>query len=74
MFFLAGKYYMNISIYLNINMHPTSDAKILIKGYYRCLLGFPGGTSGKDLPCQCRRHKRHGFSPWVEEIPWRRAW
>ena len=32
-------------------------------------LGFPGGTSGKELTCQCRRHKRHGFNPWVREIP-----
>ena len=23
--------------------------------------------------CQCRRHKRHGFNPWVRKIPWRRA-
>ena len=22
--------------------------------------GFPGGTSGKELPCQCRRYKRQG--------------
>ena len=27
-------------------------------------LGFPGGTSGKELTCQCRRFKRHGFDPW----------
>ena len=24
--------------------------------------------------CQCRRHKRHRFNPWVGKIPWRRAW
>ena len=36
--------------------------------------GFPGGTNGKERTCQCRRHKRHGFDPWVEKIPWRRAW
>ena len=36
--------------------------------------GFPGGTSGKELSCQCRRHKRLGFDPWVQKIPWRRAW
>ena len=23
--------------------------------------GFPGGTSGKELVCQFRRHKRCGF-------------
>ena len=35
---------------------------------------FPGGSSGKEPTCQCRRHKRHGFSLWVGKIPWRRAW
>ena len=34
----------------------------------------PGGTSGKGPTCQRRRHKRRGFHPWVEKIPWRRAW
>ena len=38
------------------------------------LSGFPGGASGKESTCQCRRHKRHGFDPWVRKIPWRRAW
>ena len=25
-------------------------------------------------PPACRRHKRHGFDPWVGKIPWRRKW
>ena len=37
-------------------------------------MGFPGGASGKEPACQCRRHKRHEFDPWVRKIPWRRAW
>ena len=36
--------------------------------------GFPGVTSHKEPTCQCRRHKRCGFDPWVSKIPWRRAW
>ena len=36
--------------------------------------GFPGGADGKEHACQCRRHKRHRFDPWVGKIPWRRAW
>ena len=36
--------------------------------------GFPGSTSGKEPACQCRRHKRHRFDPWVGKIPWRRVW
>ena len=31
-------------------------------------VGFPGGASGKEPACQCRRHKRHGFDPWVWKI------
>ena len=38
------------------------------------LRAFPGGASAKEHTCQYRRHKRHGFSPWVRKIPWRRAW
>ena len=26
-------------------------------------MGFPGGTSGKESDCQCRRCKSHGFNP-----------
>ena len=37
------------------------------------VLGFPGDTNGKEPACQCRRHKRCGFDPWVGKIPWRRA-
>ena len=29
----------------------------------------PGGTSGKEPACQYRRHKRHGFNPWVGKSP-----
>ena len=36
--------------------------------------GFPGGANGKELTCQRRRHKRCGFNPWVETIPWRGVW
>ena len=35
---------------------------------------FLGGASGKEPACQCRRHKRRRFNPWVGKIPWRRAW
>ena len=34
----------------------------------------PGGASGKEPACQCRRPKRRGFHPWFWKIPWRRAW
>ena len=40
---------------------------------YSLCSGFPGGASGKEPTCQCRRLKRRGFYPWVRKIPWRRA-
>ena len=42
--------------------------------YHVNLQGFPGSTSGKEPTCQCRRHKRCEFSPWVGKIIQRRAW
>ena len=35
------------------------------------LFGLPTWLSSKESACQC---KRHGFSPWVRKIPWRRKW
>ena len=37
----------------------------------KCGHKLPGGASGIEPACQCRRHR---FSPWVRKIPWRRAW
>ena len=31
-------------------------------------------AGGKGPACQCRRHKRCRFDPWVGKIPWLRAW
>ena len=36
-------------------------------------MGSSGSASGKEPACQCRRHKKCGFNPWVDKIPWRRA-
>ena len=33
--------------------------------------GVSGGASSKEPACRCRKHR---FDPWVEKIPWRRAW
>ena len=37
-------------------------------------LGFPSGISGKEPSCQCRRHKRQGFNPWLGKVPWGKVW
>ena len=65
----------NISKYLDI---PLSGGKgqnlvcaFLLQSWKttvsRCL-------TGKESACQCRRHRRHEFDPWVRKIPWRRQW
>ena len=36
--------------------------------------GLPRWLSGKESACQCRRHRRLGFVPWVGKIPWSRQW
>ena len=42
--------------------------KLFIKGF------LPTLVSGKEPTCQCRRHRRLRFDPWVGKIPCRRAW
>ena len=67
-------YYMGLSIsfyYVRV----TAKINLEILGLHREIyMGFPAGTSGKELTWKCRRHKRRRFSPWVRKIPWRRAW
>ena len=36
--------------------------------------GFPGGASGKESACQCRRLQRLRFYPLFRKIPRRRKW
>ena len=38
------------------------------------LLKLPMVLSGEEPACQCRRHNRCVFDPWVRKIPWRRTW
>jgi len=52
--------------------NPSVSFNILTFKYYMYAY-FPGGACGKESTCQCRRHKRHRFDPWVREIPWRRS-
>ena len=33
---------------------------------------LPRWLGGEEPACQGRRHRRHGFDPWVRKIPWRR--
>ena len=46
---------------------------IAIRTGVHTYLGFPDGSVVKNLPAK-QSHKRHGFDPWVGNIPWRREW
>ena len=56
-----------------LNVHLFTNALL---GFYKPskLVSFPGGTRGTEPACQCGRQMRHSFNPWVQKIPWRRAW
>ena len=72
-FLLQGniyRYIHNISIFIIISLSIYTHIYYII----HLKLGFPGGASGKEYACQCRRCKRHGFHCWARKIPWRRIW
>ena len=52
----------------------ATDPAAFFVEHYLPLRGFPGGPSGKEPACHCRRHKRCKFDPWVGKTPWRMAW
>ena len=62
-------------LHCSFDFHFSNNASLSI---FSCIcylsVGFPGGTSGIEPTSQCRRHKRHRFSPRVGKIPWRMAW
>ena len=47
----------------------TFSTKIWILLACPSRVSFPGGASGKELICQCRRRRRHGFNPWIRRFP-----
>ena len=44
-----------------------NDDLVLFRPVIR--MGFPGGASGREPACQCRRYKKCGFDPWVGKVP-----
>ena len=55
------------------SIHPVSFMAFLII-VPMDILGFSGGATGKEHPCQCSRCWRCRFNPWVRKIPCRREW
>ena len=45
---------------LDTSTHTHTRASLMLSKWRVCL--------------QCRRHRRHGFSPWIVMIPWSEIW
>ena len=65
--------------FFSLGVIPFWSIYVVVSGGFYCWVvsiprGLPTWLSGKELACQCRRHWRVGFDPWVGKIPWRRAW
>ena len=72
-------FWRGVLLPLHINFRISLSISIkwlggILVGIALNLLGLPSWLSGKESTCQCRRHKRRGFDPWVRKIPWRRKW
>ena len=57
-------------------MYKISNKDIMYSpgNYNYLVLGTSAWCSCKEFACQCRRHRRCGFNPWVRKILWRRKW
>ena len=71
-YFFLGDLSIDVNGVLTVPYHYCNPVGLIYSG--ALVLGFPGGTSGKEASCQCSRHWRRMFTPWVGKIPWRRAW
>ena len=59
-----------IQLAKRIKLHYLVLARVCVP----VLWELPRWHSGKESACQSRRHRRHGFQPWVGKIAWRRKW
>ena len=65
-FSLGHSFIHSLIIFININ-----SLNLIVKLLLPSTLQW---RSGKERACQCIRHKRCGFNPWVGTISWRRKW
>ena len=63
---LAGRFFTTETLYLGSAYH-----WLLAKTNF---LKPPGGASGKESACNCRRANRGRSHSWVRKITWRRIW
>ena len=51
------------------DIFPCCPVSVILMLFIPYSWDFLGGSSGKELACQCRRHKRHRFDPWLSRSP-----
>ena len=77
---IGDKHIWNISNKVNTTgkkiQHNRATAHKSELNFWRQLYrsGFPRWFNGKEPACQCGRHRRPEFAPWVRKIPCWRAW
>ena len=64
----------HLSWCISLNKMRTVFVTSIFFYIFNLYLGFPGGSVVKESTCQCRRHKRCRYDPWVQKIPWSRKW
>ena len=47
-----------------LNIKPNIIHRVVVLDRH-IINGLPEWCSGKKYVCQCRRHKKYGFNPWV---------
>ena len=52
------------------SIHGILQARVLEWGAIAFSMNPTKASVYKESVCQCRRHKRCGFNPWVGKIPW----
>ena len=85
--FFWGNNFFSLNSFHTITCDPKESSCIFTHGYFSCHVWLrddhrawskpiktPFLLSGKESVCQCRRHRRPWFDPWVGKIPWRRKW
>ena len=64
---------LKICIYVFANCLECLSIFFALRGACVCD-GLPRRLSSKESACQCRIHRRCGFSLRIGKLPWRRAW
>ena len=64
---------MNALFLINLFFGTTIASYVTVGNYLEgpctLCLGLASSSAGKEPACQCKRHKRPGFSSWVERCP-----